>query len=236
VVLGVGQLEQVAEAPGDGGVAADGVTVRAATAAERVGDGAAELGLLGDDDAHGAGRGVGFVLYGTPVGDEVDRQREGGVVDGKSASDGAAMIDVDTFRRISAERLPFAAMMGIEVDSIERDAVRLRVVYAEHLLRPGGTIAGPVMMGLADAALYALVMARIGPVELAVTTQLSINFLRRPAPGDLIAEARMLKLGKRLAVGEVSVWSESDGPGQAVAHATGTYSIPPPESGWRRAG
>ena len=152
---------------------------------------------------------------------------------GRSSS-GSALIDVDAFRRISAERLPFAAMMGIEVDAIERDVVRLRVVYAEHLLRPGGTIAGPIMMGLADAALYALVLAQIGPVELAVTTQLSINFLRKPAPGDLIAEARMLKLGKRLAVGEVSIWSEANGPGQAVAHATGTYSIPPPVSGSER--
>jgi acyl-coenzyme A thioesterase PaaI-like protein len=74
-----------------------------------------------------------------------------------------------------------------------------------------------------------LVLSRIGPVELAVTTQLSINFLRKPTPGDVIADAHMLKLGKRLAVGEVNLFSEDMGPDQPVAHVTATYSIPPPE-------
>ncbi len=144
-------------------------------------------------------------------------------------------ITLDDYRLISDERMPFARSMGLEIDAILPDAVRMRAVYDVSFLRPGGTIAGPIMMGLADAALYALVLSRIGAVELAVTTQLSINFLRKPLPGDLVAEARMLKLGKRLAVGEVSMWSAAelddagrppaDGP---VAHATGTYSIPPP--------
>ena len=82
------------------------------------------------------------------------------------------------------------------------------------------------MMGLADAAVYALILSRIGPVELAVTTNLSINFLRKPAPADLLARASMLKLGKRLAIAEVSIYSaniDSD----PVAHAVATYSIPP---------
>ena len=139
------------------------------------------------------------------------------------------LLDAAAFRDIVDARLPFAQLMGITVDYFKLDHVRLRSVYNERSLRPGGTIAGPVMMGLADAAIYALVLSRIGPVELAVTTQLSINFLRKPTPGDVIADARMLKLGKRLAVGEVNLFSEGTGPDQPVAHVTATYSIPSPE-------
>ncbi|NND93005.1 MAG: PaaI family thioesterase [Granulosicoccus sp.] len=139
------------------------------------------------------------------------------------------MLDEESFRLIMGNRLPFAQMLGLQVDYFAGDHVRLRAVFSERFLRPGGTIAGPVMMGLADAALYALVLSRIGPVELAVTTSLSINFLRKPEPADVIAEARMLKLGKRLAVGEVTLFSERPGVGDPVAHVTGTYSIPPPE-------
>ena len=138
------------------------------------------------------------------------------------------LLDADGFRRIMDERLPFAALLGLSVDSIEPHGARLRSVHDERFLRPGGTVAGPILMGLADAAVYAAVLSRIGPVELAVTTALSINFLRRPRPADVIAEARLLKLGKRLAVGEVTLWSEGGSPSAPVAHATATYSIPPP--------
>ena len=117
--------------------------------------------------------------------------------------------------------------MGLAIDAIEVNHVILRAVYSDRFLRPGGTVAGPILMGLADAAVYALVLSRIGPVELAVTTQLSINFLRKPAPGDVLARASMLKLGKRLAVGEVILFSENTGIEKPVAHATATYSIPP---------
>lgn len=139
------------------------------------------------------------------------------------------LLNADEFREILDERLPFGEMMGLSVDYFASDHVRLRAIYNERFLRPGGTIAGPIMMGLADAALYALVLSRIGLVELAVTTNLSINFLRRPAPGDVVADARMLKLGKRLAVGEVSLFSDSDSTQEPIAHVTGTYSIPPPD-------
>ena len=81
------------------------------------------------------------------------------------------------------------------------------------------------MMALADTAMYALVLSAVGRVPLAVTTNLSINFLRKPEPKDLIAEARMLKLGKALAVGDVII--RSDGSDDVVAHAVVTYSIPP---------
>lgn len=146
----------------------------------------------------------------------------------KQVAEGLLLSATD-FRGIIDARLPFAGLMGITVDYFKTDHVRLRANYHERFLRPGGTIAGPVMMGLADAAVYALVLSRIGPVELAVTTQLSINFLRKPSPADVVADARMLKLGKRLAVAEASLFSEEIGPDSPVAHVTATYSIPPPE-------
>jgi uncharacterized protein (TIGR00369 family) len=101
---------------------------------------------------------------------------------------------------------------------------RLRLLYHERHVRPGGTLSGPAMMALADLALYVAILAQIGPVALAVTTNLGFNFLRKPGPHDLIAECRLLKLGKRLAVGEVAL--RSDGEADIVCHATGTYSIP----------
>ncbi|HLJ64155.1 MAG TPA: PaaI family thioesterase, partial [Stellaceae bacterium] len=100
-----------------------------------------------------------------------------------------------------------------------------RLPYHSDFLRPGGTIGGPLQMALADLAMYAAVMAAAGPVEAAVTTNLTMNFLRKPGPADLLAHARLLKLGKRLAVGEVELYSE--GEPDMVAHATVTYSIPP---------
>lgn len=101
----------------------------------------------------------------------------------------------------------------------------MRLAVGDDHLRPGGTVSGPTMMGLADVAVYAALLSRIGPVALAVTTNLNINFLRKPRPdADLLAHAEMLKVGKRLGVGEVAVYSEGDE--DPVAHATMTYAIP----------
>ena len=111
------------------------------------------------------------------------------------------------------------------VEELRPLGARLRAVYHESQIRPGGTISGPTMMTLADVSLYVAVIASIGPVALAVTTNLNINFLRKPGPRDLLSECRLLKLGKRLAVGEVTIFS--DGEDEPVAHVTGTYSIPP---------
>lgn len=110
------------------------------------------------------------------------------------------------------------------VEAVGPMTAQLRCAYHERHLRPGGTISGPAMMALADLALYVAILAQIGPVALAVTTNLSFNFLRKPAQRDILAECRLLKLGKRLAVGEVTIFSE--GESEAVCHATGTYSIP----------
>lgn len=104
-------------------------------------------------------------------------------------------------------------------------SARMRLEAHERFLRPGATVSGPAMMALADYALYAAILANIGPVALAVTTNLSFNFLRKPATGDLLAECRLMKLGRRLAVGEVAITAV--GSEDLVCHATGTYSIPP---------
>ena len=111
------------------------------------------------------------------------------------------------------------------VEQVDDMYARVRLVYHERQLRPGGTIAGPALMALADTAIFVALLAMLGPVALAVTTNLNINFLRKPAPKDVIAEAKLLKLGRRLAVGEVTMLS--DGDTAPVAHATLTYSIPP---------
>ena len=101
----------------------------------------------------------------------------------------------------------------------------MRLDHHERFLRPGGTVSGPAMMALADYTLYAAVLASIGPVGLAVTTNLAFNFLRKPGPRGLVADARLLKLGRRLAMGEVLITEA--GSEVLVCHATGTYSIPP---------
>ncbi len=110
------------------------------------------------------------------------------------------------------------------VEETRHGFARMRMVYGHHLLRPGGTISGPAMFSLADVAMYAAVLASIGPVAHAVTTNLTINFLRKPDQRDMLGEARLLKLGKRLAVGEIALCSE--GETELAAHATATYSLP----------
>ncbi|MBS8259813.1 PaaI family thioesterase [Roseibium polysiphoniae] len=111
------------------------------------------------------------------------------------------------------------------VDSISEGEAVVRLSATEMHLRPGGTVSGPAMMALADLAAYVAILAHIGPVALAVTTNLNINFLRKPEPGDLLCTCRILKLGKRLAVVDCAIAGE--GEEDYVAHATATYSVPP---------
>ena len=126
----------------------------------------------------------------------------------------------------------FSQMAGTDSPNVIEEAwhggCRVRRKFRGASLRPGGTISGPTMMGLTDFSMYVAILASIGPVPLAVTTNLNINFLRKPAARDLIAEVKLIKLGKRLAVGEVQIYC--DGEEDMVAHATATYSIPPTES------
>ena len=130
-------------------------------------------------------------------------------------------------QEIMAGELPWAVEQGYVVEAIGDGTCRVRLPYSPSHLRPGGTLAGPLLMGLADVAVYVAVLSAIGRVELAVTTNLTCNFLRRPKPGDVIGEARLIKVGKRLAYGEVTIHSESDRDQGPVAHVTATYSIPP---------
>lgn len=112
------------------------------------------------------------------------------------------------------------------VEAIGPRTATVRLDATQEHLRPGGTVSGPAMMGLADVAVYVALLAQIGPVGLAVTTNLSINFLRKPAPGPLFADARLIKLGKRLAVGDVGIRGADAR--DLVAHCVATYSIPDP--------
>src|SRR6516165_4910561 len=113
----------------------------------------------------------------------------------------------------------------ISIERADGKTCLLRQRFSERMLRPGGTVSGPTLMALADCAMYVVLLSAIGPVALAVTTNLNINFLRKGAAGqDIVAAAKILKLGKRLAVGEVTLSSgQSPDP---VAHVTATYSIP----------
>lgn len=113
----------------------------------------------------------------------------------------------------------------LSVETVGYGTCRVRQAYHPKHLRPGGTMSGPSMMTLADFALYVAVLSVAGRTPLAVTTNLSINFLRKPEKADLIGETRLLKAGKRLCVGEVTIFSE--GQEEPVAHVTGTYSVPP---------
>lgn len=101
----------------------------------------------------------------------------------------------------------------------------LRQSYSERMLRPGGTVSGPTLMALADLAMYVVLLSAIGPIGLAMTTNLNINFLRKGQPGqDVLAAAKLMKIGKRLAVGEVLLLSGTSP--DPIAHVTSTYSIP----------
>ena len=112
------------------------------------------------------------------------------------------------------------------IESFDEGSVTIRRKVDEGDLRPGGTVSGPTMMGLADCAIYAAILREIGLVALAVTTSLNMNFLRKPvADKDILGVCKILKLGKTLAIGEVTIYSEGDD--RPIAHSVGTYSIPP---------
>nr|WP_198165085.1 PaaI family thioesterase [Rhodoplanes sp. Z2-YC6860] len=138
----------------------------------------------------------------------------------------SALMSLAELERFLAAEFPqaFHPESGLTIEAVWHGGGRVRQAYQPQFVRPGGTISGPTMMALADFTMYVGLLASIGPVPLAVTTNLNINFLRKPEPRDLVAECRLLKLGKRLAVGEVGLFS--DGTVEPVAHVTSTYSIP----------
>jgi uncharacterized protein (TIGR00369 family) len=122
-----------------------------------------------------------------------------------------------------SEEFPQASFV---IESFDEGSVTIKRKVDAGDLRPGGTVSGPTMMGLADCAIYAAILREIGLVALAVTTSLNINFLRKPvADKDILGVCKILKLGKTLATGEVTIYSEGDD--RPIAHSVGTYSIPP---------
>jgi uncharacterized protein (TIGR00369 family) len=137
----------------------------------------------------------------------------------------AALTAAELEKRLAAE-FPeaFYPGSGLAILEVRHRGARVRLEPPGRVTRPGGTISGPTLMMLADVTMYVAVLASIGWVPLAVTTNLNINFLKKPVPGALTAECRLLKLGRRLAVGEVALYAENDP--EPVAHATLTYSIP----------
>lgn len=136
-------------------------------------------------------------------------------------------ISIDEFESLIREQVPFITALGVRLEKLGKGTSTMRMSGKPEFLRPGDSVNGPVLVALVDVAMYAAIMSLIGRSEMALTTNLNINFLRPPPLGDLLAEARMIKLGKRLAVMEATVFS--DGHDEPVAHATGTYSIPPAE-------
>ncbi|MGH1351865.1 MAG: PaaI family thioesterase [Methyloligellaceae bacterium] len=135
-------------------------------------------------------------------------------------------VSIEQMNKILHNGLPNSAKVGMIVETIGDGTCTMRLPVDETMVRPGGTLSGPSMMGLADAAMWVCVMSKIGDVQLAVTTNFNINFLRKPKMQDIIAEGKSIKTGKQLAVIEVTLFTAGE-EHEPVAHATGTYSIPP---------
>jgi uncharacterized protein (TIGR00369 family) len=118
-----------------------------------------------------------------------------------------------------------AKSLFMKIEELQLGRVRVRIPYRDSMLRPGRVLSGPSLFAAADIAMYALVLSHIGPQLMAVTSSLNMNFVNKAQPGDILADCRMLKLGRRLAVMEVSLYS-SAAPEILVTHVTGSYALP----------
>ena len=136
----------------------------------------------------------------------------------------ASAVDRETFLRLVRETMTDVAKMRIDVEEMSRGHARVRLGFDPGQLRPGGTISGPTIFTIADLALYAATLSVIGLVPLAVTTDTTIHFLRKPKPVDLLCVATVIKAGKRMIVAACDVLS--DGDDAPVAHVVGSYSVP----------
>lgn len=135
------------------------------------------------------------------------------------------VLGTEELTALLAEIFPQVAA-DFRIEELSEDHIQMRLLVQDRHLRPGGTVSGPSLFALADVALYAMLMARVGPKALAVTTSASIDFMRKPAAGqDVLADCKLLKLGRVLVVGDVLMRSE--GSDKVVARASMTYSIPP---------
>lgn len=114
---------------------------------------------------------------------------------------------------------------GLIVDEVREGYARIRLPYRESMLRPGNVVSGPALFTAADSAMYALVLSHLGPALMAVTANMNLTFLNKALPGDVIAEAHLLKMGRRLVVMNVDLSTSAD-PQRIVAHVTGSYALP----------
>jgi uncharacterized protein (TIGR00369 family) len=137
------------------------------------------------------------------------------------------LITLGDFRAILTEDAPFADLFGLSVEAIGVGTARFRMTWQDTMRGPGNSIIGAATMALADLAIYGVVLGVVGKVPLAVTTQLNVDLVRRAPQGDIIAEAYLIRAGRRLVT--CGVWLTSAATGAVIAHATGTYSVPPPE-------
>jgi len=134
-------------------------------------------------------------------------------------------LEAQEVERLIRKWVPMADDIDLRVEAVRKGYARIRIPFQDKNLRPGGSISGPVMMAAGDTAMYAAILGSLGKVSMAVTSNLNINFMQRPAQRDLIAQSSILKLGKRIAFCEVGITSE--GSDDLVAHVTGSYSLPP---------
>ena len=134
-------------------------------------------------------------------------------------------LDGDEVRSLIKRHFPHVIEFPVSVSARGEGSLALTLAVTEAMLRPGGTISGPTLMTLADTAMYVLLLSELGAVEQAVTTSMHIDFLRRPALVPVTARAELLKLGRTLAVGRVTMFSEGDA--RPIAHASITYALPP---------
>lgn len=135
------------------------------------------------------------------------------------------MLTAKDIEDIICAGLPAAKEQGLTIDEVGENWAEARFAFRSSMLRPGGSISGPTIMGLADAAMFAAIMARLGRLDMAVTQDMNIHFLRKPGQCDLIARANILKLGRRSVVLDVQVFSDGQRATPA-AFVTGTYALP----------
>jgi len=133
-------------------------------------------------------------------------------------------LSAEAVEKLIRDGLPEAANGGIRVEALAPGTACVRLPFGRHMLRPGNRVSGPTLFSAVDTAMYAAVLAHVGPQLMAVTADVNLHFLRAAAPRDILAEARILKLGRRLVTMSVEVRAE----GEAVAaFATGAYALPP---------
>ena len=121
--------------------------------------------------------------------------------------------------------IPMAEDIDLRVESISDHSALVRIPFDHKNKRPGGSVSGPVLMAAGDTAMYAAILGALGEVAMAVTSNLNINFMQRPGEVDILAEGKILKLGKRIAYCEVEIYTSESR--ELVAHVTGSYALPP---------